>query len=268
MALDVNTLKETANQELARLDRIAAATAFVSTVVLLIVLELHWATAILLGQAIYVGVWLLRDPTETQQEPEPDPYAEERQYLVRCREASRQIEASIPELAGKHVIISPSGEVITLAVKKATRDQISLVVEKIERMVNAIEQDAELNPSRLATAPLYFTKLVQHFDRFLAKLHHLLDRKVILAAEHLDQFENRDLPQFVKAAEEFYQEYHDQEVLDLAALSEILRYNLESVSEWEDDDLNDDDQFDDLASSAAYPRNPTSPNGTVGVQSE
>ena len=105
-------------------------------------------------------------------------------------------------------------------------------------MMNAIEDDAATKPSRLAAAPLYSAKFVDPFEQYLGQLVYLLKRQVIVATNDWDRFTSAILPNFVTTAEKFYQEYHNQEVLNLAVLEEILRDNLDSVDdEWGDDDL-------------------------------
>jgi ABC-type multidrug transport system fused ATPase/permease subunit len=251
MAINRDDLQEVIRREFGRLDAIAASIAVVAAFVLIFVLDMQWAIVILLALAIYVGVHLLR-PQSDSPEPILERASPEQEAIAAARVASAKIAGSIPELQSV-----------------ANREQVAMIVTEIDMMLDAIEEDATRNESKLAAAPLYYSRLVHPFDDYLSEAIRLWRRKVKLADVHLERLESDVLPRYTKAAQEFYQEYHSQDVLDLAALAEILMYNLDSLGEqWENGEPShresgstSHDQFDTIQTSRKHTTRRSSING-------
>ncbi len=229
--------------QIARIQPVAAVAAVVATAVLIAAFGVHWAVAILIGEAVYAGVWLLFDRPGEQPVVAPVEQTVEELAIDRSRAAAASIAGSVAWLdtwASQERAPDTRKELVRVQDDIAQGNsltQISAVVKEITMLMDAIEEDGETNPSKLGAAPLYATKLVDPFDQMLEKLVKMLRRRVILAADFWTRFEESDLPSFLKAAEEFYQEYHNKDVLDLAALAEILRNNLDSINDdWVDED--------------------------------
>lgn len=235
MAIDREKLMQTATERLRRLDVIAAPIAVLAALLMIFVIDVQWSLAILLSLGVYAGVYLLR-PDSKPVEPVSEPITPELQKVAESRSASMRIAEAIPSLP-----------------TDSARELLARIVAEIDKMLDAIEEDASTDEARLAAAPLYYTRMVGQLDGYLAKAIRLKRRGVRLAETQFERLVSEDLPHYEKAAEEFYQEYHNQEVLDLAALAEILRYNLDSIDQnWTDEENYEADEFD-----------PTSPGTSV-----
>jgi len=253
---ELTSVKDTIRTLAQRLDPLATAVAIVAALAMIVVLHVHWAVSILLAEGIYAGVWLIRDAGRPSEPPPPTtPLSDDFAYITKSRSAAESIAGSSAWLQNWAAQESAGNRNQDFRkVRSSINDgpvlnEIGTVVKEINRMMRAIEEDAVTRPSKLAAAPLYSAKFVDPFEQYLAKLVKLLDREVVVAANDWERFNLTTLPNFVTTAEKFYQEYHNQDVLDLAVLEEILRDNLESV----DDDWGDDDQglFDDLRMNGA-----------------
>jgi hypothetical protein len=220
MAIDRDRLMQTASENLRRLDGIAAPVAIVAALLMIFALDVQWALAILLSLGVYAGVALLRPAAKELVESIPDPVNPDLEAVTVSRDASERITAAIASMPDE-----------------SAQELLTEVVAEIDKMLDAFEEDAQLDASRLAAAPLFQTKMVGPLDQYLAKALRLRRRGVRLAAGQFERLVSEDLPLYGKAAEEFYQEYHNQEVLDLEALREILKFNLDSIDHrWLDDD--------------------------------
>jgi len=243
---DLTSVIETVKALLRRLNPAATAVAIVAALGMIVLLEVHWAVSILLAEGIYAGIWLIRDAGRPAglPNPEPPPLHADFAYVTRSRTAASNIAGSIAWLQSWAEQETTGGrnqdfrQVRASINDGAALNQIGAVVSEINQMMNAIEEDAVNKPSKLAAAPLYSTKFVDPFEQYLAKLVYLLGRQVIVSTKDWERFVSTILPNFVTTAETFYQEYHNQDVLDLAVLTEILKDNLESVDDdWGDGDL-------------------------------
>ncbi len=231
MDVDLEQIKAAALREARRLDTLAVFIAVAVAVLLTLVLDMSWAVAILIAIGVYVGVHLLR-PQVNESAIEQNIDTSGQDAIAEGRSVADGIRASIDGLP-----------------KETTRALVSEIAAEIDVMFDAIDEDSRRNPSKLAAAPLYYTRLVRPFGDYLSETNRLMKRRVKLAEGHMERLDSELAPQYLKAAQEFYQEYHNQDVLDLAALEEILRYNLDSL---EDDDL-DVEQIAGLTTTSSQP---------------
>lgn len=151
----------------------------------------------------------------------PQPISPELQALEAARDASARITESIPGIQ-----------------KASMRKRVTSIVTQIDKMLNVIEEDGNEKEEKLAAAPLYESRLVRLFETSLRDDLKLRVRGVEMADSSHQHFETVVLPRLEKAAKEFYQRYHQSDVINLAALLEILKYNLDSI---DDDSMNGDD---------------------------
>ena len=179
MEIHREKLIQTATAGLRRLDAVAAPIAIAAAILMIVVLDVDPALAILLSLGVYAGVHLVLPERNVPLVEVPEPIAPEREVIARSRAASAKIAESISGL---------QKESTHEQIKVSTQEQVQVIVTEIGMMMDAIEEDATENESRLAAAPLYYTRLVQPFGNFLERGLWLKRRKVRAADaqfEHL-----------------------------------------------------------------------------------
>jgi len=106
----------------------------------------------------------------------------------------------------------------------AVREQIGGILIRFDRVLKVIDED-----KNLAATPLFNDRLVQPLLSFLTDYVRLAARNVKSARDLLAKAESHDLPMFERAIDDFFEKLHRGHVVDLATLSEILEFNLESL---------------------------------------
>jgi hypothetical protein len=82
---------------------------------------------------------------------------------------------------------------------------------------------------KLDRATVFNDQLLELCRSILTEYVVLSGRKIKSARTVLEKIETHDLPLIERAADDFYENLHRQEMIDLATLSEVLELNLESI---------------------------------------
>jgi hypothetical protein len=197
-------------------DKWALIAAVVALIVMVIV-NVSPLLAILLSPAVYVGAALAR-PRRSVSEPIPDPpKPEEEQAFARAGAATANI-------------MSQAALIRTTRVRR----QVRAVGTKFGKMLDVMQEDR-----RFASAPDYYDRLVHGFEQQLVAYVRMIERKVALAESQIEHFEQNIVPRTLQVAEAFYQSYHLDDVIDLAALMELHKLNLDNLDGAGDDDRED-----------------------------
>ena len=219
---------------LRKFDPLALGIAIVTWIVLAGTLGIGPFWPLVLAVMTYAGTTLLR-PHPKQRDPEPILSEGEVAY-------SQSLESCARILTRAKEIADPT-----------VRRQVRAVQGKFTNMLDVMNDD-----QRFTSTSDYYSVLVHPFERLLSEYVRLSSRKVPGAAPQLRHFEREVVPRTGAVAEAFYQDYHQQPLIDLAALMEIHRLNLDSLSPDEDapddevdDELNVDEEDEERASDAA-----------------
>lgn len=175
--------------------------------VLLLVLGLNVWLAIGLAVAAYAGAVLMR-PQSSVPGPVPGGIVDEIQ---------RDYGAAIAHLASirEHEARIASPDV---------RGQVGRIADTLEATLAAMVED-----QNLVAAPLFNDQLVEPFDALLAGYVRLTSRGVRSADEAIAKVETHDFPMIEEAARTFHDRVHRANVVDLAALGEVLELNIEGM---------------------------------------
>ncbi len=192
-------------------DRVAAVVAIVAFLVIAIPLDIGPLLALVLAAMTYVGMALLR-PHQVPVSVEPIPSIDEEAYAL-----SRESCA--------HMLI-----VVKECPDPSTRRRVRAVQGKFTKMLDVMDEDQKFKSTND-----YYIALVRPFERLLSEYVRLSSRAVPLAGPQLRYFERDIVPRTEAVAEAFYQDYHQTDVIDLAALMEIHRLNLDSLSPQDDE---------------------------------
>jgi hypothetical protein len=228
MGVDFDKVLPRAVEAARRVDGIAAAVAFAAAVLLIFALDVHFLLSLLLALGVYAGIVLLR-PQEEQNIAAPSvPLTPEEEAFQAARASSANIAAVVPQLASAKVKIPQTA-------KASIRKGVTRIAHEIDRMLDVMEEDG-----KYIAAPLYYDRLVQPFEQlWVRELKNLL-RGVEMPAFSYQDFESEVLPRTERAAKEFYQQYHQSDVIDLAVLREILMDNVASIYDEADEDVDDE----------------------------
>src|SRR4051794_28710191 len=200
-------------------DRMAAVVAIVAFLVIAIPLDIGPLWALGLAGMTYVGTALLR-PHQVPISIEPMPSIDEDAYAL-SRDSSARMLILVKECPDP-----------------ATRRRVRAVQGKFTKMLDVMDEDQKFKSTND-----YYTVLIRPFERLLSEYVRLSSRAVPLAGPQLRYFERDIVPRTEAVAEAFYQDYHQTDVIDLAALMEIHRLNLDSLSP--DDDALDLDESEE-----------------------
>jgi hypothetical protein len=184
-------------------------------VVILTLMDAGLWFSLALPLLVAAGVWLLiKDPT-------PEPPLPEVLAFAQAKTGLSAMQASIGDIP-----------------RASMRKCVTKLTDEIERMLDAIEKDQ--HRGSMMVAPVYTSQLVDPFANLLEKTLWLHERGVKQADVYIERIETTVCPKTLDAAEEFYQQYHQQDVLDLAALSEILEHLLDTISDASANGFDDD----------------------------
>lgn len=232
MRSDSGEITEIAMNYLRQIGLIPLGSALIGFFLIVSLIGIGWPVALLLSVGIYVGVKLVV-PQQLPPEPPPPPPPPSPEQLA--FEACRQVAANIRQS--------------NLALlDREDQASVTSIVDQVTRQLDAIEEDAEEEgePERLLAAMPYYDKFLKLFDEIFRRHLKLLRREIELPGGGAAF--KRLLSRFERAANEFYQEYHLSDLLDLATLTEILENNLGDFDEDEDDyldpNIGDDDHPD------------------------
>lgn len=202
-------------------DPIAFVIAVVCSMVLLGMLHLNVLASLVLAAMTYVGTTLLR-PHTAPAVPAPPPSAGEEAYAQSRASCARMLTVA-------KEITDPT-----------VRRQVRAVQAKFSKMLDVMDED-----QKFVSTSEYYSGLVRPFERILGEYLRLSSRNVPSAVPQLRRFERDVVPRTEAVAEAFYQDYHQMDVIDLAALMEIHRLNLDSLSPDDEEDDGNDDTTDD-----------------------
>ncbi len=194
---------------------LAIGSALVTFLVVMVLGAGFWM-ALGLSAVVFSGVWLL------VKEPAPEPLMPEEIAYARARAKLKEMQDSIGNIP-----------------KSSMRKCVTKLTDEIARMLDAIESDRDRGS--MIVAPVYESKLVEPFSALLKQTLWLVERKVKGAEKYVDYIDTTVCPKTLYAADEFYQQYHQQDVLDLAALSEILEETVDTITAASANGFDDDD---------------------------
>jgi hypothetical protein len=117
---------------------------------------------------------------------------------------------------------------------------VRAVGAKFGKMLDAMESD-----KRYSSAPDYYSLLVHGFEQQMIPYMRIIERKVNVAQPQVKHFEENIVPRTLTVAESFYQDYHLKDVLDLAALIEMHKLNLDNIYGADADGVHDEDDYSD-----------------------
>ncbi len=175
---------------------------------LLLVLGMNPWLAVVLAIAAYAGAVLVR-PQRPQPASAPAETADDIQ---------RHYGEAIAHLAAIR-------ENETRIANPAVHDQVGRIANTLDATLAAMVED-----SNLAAAPLFNNQLVEPFDALLTHYVRLSNRGVRSANEAIEKAETHDFPMIESAAQAFYEKLNRANVVDLAALGEVLELNIESLN--------------------------------------
>jgi ABC-type transport system involved in cytochrome bd biosynthesis fused ATPase/permease subunit len=188
-------------------DLVAGVVAAVLVLVLAFVAGLSLPIAIVLALAAYVGIVLVR-PTVGR--PRGDTAEEAAEKATLAYETSVAKVATIRGLAAR-------------VQKEGTRDLVLRICDQSDRILAAMKED-----NNFKAAPLFLEQLLEPTEALLETYVRLSTRGVKAADELLARNESQDLPMIERAARNFFERMHRDSIVDLAALSEVLEFNLEN----------------------------------------
>jgi hypothetical protein len=192
----------------------------VAALVLFLVLDIHAIVALALAVMTYAGITLVR--------PHPVPaiqiqtQSEGETAFTLSRESCARMQTLAKEISDP-----------------AFRRRARAVPGKFTKMLDVMEED-----QKFVSTGDYYSILVHPFERMLGEYVRLSSRQVPSAGPQLRYFERDIVPRTEAVAEAFYQDYHQSDVIDLAALMEIHRLNLDTLSP-DDEETGLDEEDDD-----------------------
>jgi hypothetical protein len=189
-------------------DLVAGAGAAVLFLVLLVA-GLSIPIAIVLAILAYVGIVLVRPQSAARKGDSPAEAAEKEQLAYQTSVAK---VAAIRELA-------------TRIQKEGTRDLVVRIADQSDRILAAMKED-----NNFTAAPLFLEQLLEPTEALLETYVRLSTRGVKAADELLARNESQDLPMIERAARTFFEKMHRDSIVDLAALSDVLEFNLENMT--------------------------------------
>ncbi|MGH2558239.1 MAG: hypothetical protein ACRDJH_04175 [Thermomicrobiales bacterium] len=164
--------------------------------------------AIVLTAATYAGVVLVRPRTERLQGETVDDASREQLAYQTALANAAAIRALAPRIA-----------------KPAVREQVGRISDQIDRVLAAMRED-----STLAAASLFNERLLETLKSILSDYVLLTTRGIKSADAVLAKTEMRDLPTIEQAVIAFYEKLHRALVVNLAALGDVLEFNLEGIA--------------------------------------
>jgi hypothetical protein len=118
------------------------------------------------------------------------------------------------------------------AIRALTRDVTKLPVRAhVERILDRVDQILTVMrmDGKLDRAAVFNDQLLELFRSILTEYVVLSTRQVKSAGELLDKIENHDLPLVERVTDDFYEQLHRREMIDLATFSDVLELNLDSI---------------------------------------
>jgi 5-bromo-4-chloroindolyl phosphate hydrolysis protein len=188
-------------------DLVAGVVAAVLFLVLTFGTGLSIPIAIVLAVAAYVGIVLVRPQVGGRR---GDTAAEAAEKAALAYQTSLTKVATIRGLAAR-------------VQKEGTRDLVLRISDQSDRILAAMKED-----NNFAAAPLFLEQLLEPTESLLETYVRLSTRGVKAADELLARNESQDLPMIERAARNFFERMHRDSIVDLAALSEVLEFNLEN----------------------------------------
>ncbi len=108
--------------------------------------------------------------------------------------------------------------------KPAVHNQVNLIVSRVDLILRAMADDGDFSQ-----IPVLDSCLLEPLRELLSTYLLLAERGVQSAGEVLARIESHDLPLILEAVDDFYERLHSRQLTDLAAMSELIEFNLESV---------------------------------------
>lgn len=190
-------------------DLVAGAGAALLFLILYFALDAPLILAILLAVAAYAGIVLVRPQVAARKGDTAEDTLEK---------ANLAFETSLAKVAAIR-------ELATRIQKEGTRDLVLRIADQSDRILAAMRED-----NNQAAAPLFLEQLLEPTEALLETYVRLSTRGVKAADELLARNESQDLPMIERAARNFFEKMHRDSIVDLAALSEVLEFNLETMT--------------------------------------
>jgi non-ribosomal peptide synthetase component F len=189
-----------------RSDLIAGGAA-AAVLLLVVALGVSPLLAVPLAVAIYAGTRLLQPSRERRRDKTKD-------------ETGRQERAYQTALANVVAIRALASRIA----KPAVRDQVGRIADQTDRILAVMRED-----HNLAAAPLLNDRLLETSVALLTTYVRLSTRSVRSADALIEKTETHNLPLIEQATVAFYEQLHRGDVVDLAALGEVLEFSLEGI---------------------------------------
>jgi hypothetical protein len=190
-------------------DLVAGAGAALLFLVLAFAFDVPIWLAIVLAVLAYVGIVLVRPQVAARR---GDSAADNAERETLAYETSLEKVASIRELE-------------TRIDKEGTRDLVLRIADQSDRVLAAMSED-----NNRTAAPLFLEQLLEPTEALLESYVRLSTRGIKAADEQLARNESQDLPMIERATRNFYERMHRDSIVDLEALSEVLEFNLETMT--------------------------------------
>lgn len=190
-------------------DLIAGVAAAAVLLVVVVGLDASILVGIVLAIAAYIGIVLVR--------PRVDRTAVDTKEQITER-ATIAYQTSLTKAAQIRSLA-------TRIQKDAPRETTLHIADQADRILAAMKEDGNLT-----AAPLFLEQLLEPTDELLENYVRLSTRGVTAANELLTRNETQDLPMIEQAARNFFEKMHRDSIVDLAALSEVLEFNLETMT--------------------------------------
>lgn len=189
---------------------------------LVLVLRLHLLLAAVLAVATYAGWSLLRMPAlslpVSPWDDIPGPW--NRWPANDIREATPEERAYAAAFARAKALRALMARVA----KPAVQHQVGLILDRVDRILAAMAEDQDLSQ-----IPLLDSCLLSPLHELLSTYLRLAEREIRSAGDGLKRIESHDLPLILDAVDDFYERLHSGQLTDLATMSELIEFNLESV---------------------------------------
>jgi len=182
--------------------------AAIAALIVMLVAGVTPILAFVLSPAVYAGIALAR-PHRQKAAPRQEPIltTEEEQAFLNAGAATANIMTQA-----------------RLIPNRTVRRQVRAVGANFGKMLDAMQAD-----KRYRSAPDYYNLLVHGFEQQMISYMRMIERKVNLAQPQVEHFEENIVPRTLTVAESFYQDYHLNDVLDLATLIEMHKLNLDNI---------------------------------------
>jgi hypothetical protein len=197
----------------------AGGLAAVTLLLLVFALDLTPWLAVPLAVSTYLGIALLR-----RSRPAWSARIRGGWPLARGQGATAEEIADLGDYEAAVASVASIRTLATEVAKPPVRAQVERVLDRADRILAVIRLDGKLDRAAVFNDPL-----LELFRSILAEYVVLSTRGIRSAGELLEKIETNDLPLIERAVDDFYEQLHRREMIDLATLSDVLELNLDSI---------------------------------------